>query len=192
MKKVIIIGMLTCISFLNVYSQNVSGNCYRGFFDAGYTIGIYDYDFGRFEVNTSHGFQINPYLFLGAGVGFHFMPSYTTPDMNIPLDTRESHVEIPIFFNARCNILKGKFSPFVDIKGGTYVTNNSGLYANLSVGCRIATNQKQAVNISLGYTEENLEFQVFDHFIGSTSMEYTRSGRKYDTDAISIKVGYEF
>ena len=55
-------------------------------------IGIVDYEFGRFEVNTSHGYQFNPYIFLGAAVGLHFMPSYETPGMNIPLDVRDSKV----------------------------------------------------------------------------------------------------
>ncbi|MDO5577583.1 MAG: hypothetical protein Q4F84_10935, partial [Fibrobacter sp.] len=30
---------------------------YHGFADLGYTFGIGDYDFGRFEFNSSHGYQ---------------------------------------------------------------------------------------------------------------------------------------
>lgn len=40
-------------------------SCYRGFVDAGYDVGIGDYDFGRFVINTTHGYQFNPYIFLG-------------------------------------------------------------------------------------------------------------------------------
>ena len=46
---------------LNCNAQSSNG-CYRGFIDAGYSIGVGDYEFGRFEVNTSHGYQFNPYL----------------------------------------------------------------------------------------------------------------------------------
>lgn len=180
-----------CASFA-IQAQNISGSCYRGFFDAGYTVGMDDYDFNRFEINTSHGYQINPYFFIGAGTGLHFMPSYETPNMDIPLDIRESQVEIPVFANVRCNFTKGKIAPFADIKAGTYVTNSNGLYTNLSVGCRIATNSKQAINISVGYTTEKLEFQTFERFNNFTSMAYSRSGRKYEANGISIKVGYEF
>lgn len=122
------------------------------------------------------------------------MPSYTykIPDMDIPFDTRESQVEIPVFANLRCNFTKGKIAPFADIKAGTYVTNNSGLYANLSVGCRIATSSKQAINVSVGYTTEKLEFQEFDRFTSYASIAYSTKDIKYDATGISIKVGYEF
>ena len=41
------------------------------------------------------------------------------------------------------------FLPFVDLKGGTFVTNNGGLYVSGSVGLRVATNEKQALNFSV-------------------------------------------
>ncbi len=192
MKKIsFFLFALLCMT-QSMSAQNVSGQCYRGFADAGYTFGIGDYDFGRFEINTSHGYQINPYIFLGAGVGLHFMSKYETPNMTIALDTRESKVDIPLFANARVNFMRNKFCPFIDIKGGTYVTNSGGLYVNASAGLRIATNEKQAVNISVGYTVEKLEFETFDSFKGYTSMAYNRSGRLLTTEGIALKVGYEF
>lgn len=102
MKKELLLAILL-LSFLAIRSQNISNNCYRGFIDAGYSIGVGDYEFGRFEVNTSHGYQFNPYLFLGAGVGFHFMSSYETSGMDIPLDVRDEKTDVPVFANIRCN-----------------------------------------------------------------------------------------
>jgi hypothetical protein len=192
MKKIIFILSALFAMAQSMSAQNVSGQCYRGFADAGYTVGIGDYEFGRFEVNTSHGYQINPYIFLGAGAGFHFMPKYETPNMTIALDTRDSKVDIPVFANARVNFMKSKFSPFVDIKGGTYVTNSGGLYVNSSAGLRIATNEKQAISISVGYTVEKLQFETFSSFKNKTSMDYYRYGRLLTTEGVSIKAGYEF
>lgn len=37
-----------------------------------------------------------------------------------------------------------RVSLFVDVKGGTYITNNEGLYVKASVGCWFAINEKQA------------------------------------------------
>ena len=37
---------------LNCNAQSSNG-CYRGFIDAGYSIGVGDYEFGRFEVNLN-------------------------------------------------------------------------------------------------------------------------------------------
>ena len=189
-KSFVMAALLPCV--LSIHGQNVSRNCYRGFIDAGYSIGVGDYEFGRFEVNTSHGYQINPYLFLGVGAGLHFMSSYETKDMNIPLDVRDSQVDIPVFANIRCNFSKKKVSPFVDVKGGTFVTNNGGLYVNASTGLRFAINEKQAVNIAIGYASEKLEFDTFDRFSSYTSMNYTRRPSKCDTEAITLKVGLEF
>ena len=189
-KALMLTALLSCV--LHVHGQNVAKNCYRGYVDAGYSIGIGDYEFGRFEVNTSHGYQFNPYIFLGAGVGLHFMPSYETPGMNIPLDVRDSKVDIPVFANIRCNFSKKKVTPFVDVKGGTYINNNGGLYANASVGCRFAINKKQAVSVAVGYALEELEFETFARFVSYTSMNYTRNPRKLETDAITLKVGFEF
>jgi adenosylmethionine-8-amino-7-oxononanoate aminotransferase len=120
------------------------------------------------------------------------MPSYETPDMNIPLDKRDSKVDIPVFANVRVNFSKSKVTPFIDAKGGTYVTNNGGLYVNGSAGIRIACNGKQAINIMVGYTTEELEFETFWKFNSTHSMSYTRKPAKYGTDGVSLKIGYEF
>ena len=184
--------LVALLATISVNAQNVSGKCYRGFADLGYTIGLGDYEMGRIEINTTHGYQFSPYFFLGAGIGFHFMPEYETPGMTIALDQRDSSVEIPIFANLRANFTKTKVAPFIDAKVGTYVTNSSGLYASISAGCRIATTQKQGVNLSVGYTYAKYEFQTFDRFTSSSSMNYTRDGRVLGTEGLAIKVGYEF
>lgn len=100
MKNIFTIAIILALTITSANAQNISNNCYRGYVDAGYTFGIGDYDFGRFEVNTSHGYQINPHLYVGAGAGLHFMSSYKTSGMDIPLDTRDSKVDIPVFANA--------------------------------------------------------------------------------------------
>ena len=192
MKKTILAVTAMLFSLLPIQAQKFQSKCYRGNVDAGYSFGIGDYDFGRFEVNTSHGYQFNPYFFLGAGTGVHFMSSYKTNGMDIALDQRESQVDIPVFANIKCNLLNKRFSPFIDVKGGTFVTNNGGLYVCAAIGCRYTINEDYAVNLSLGYTREKLEFETFDEFKNSTSMDYYTSPRKLDTECISLKIGFEF
>lgn len=129
---------------------------------------------------------------MGGGVGFHFMSSYETKDIDIPLDKRDSKVSIPLYADFRGTFSKRRFSPFADLKLGYFVTNNDGFYGNISVGCRMALKGKQGLSLSVGYTYEKLEFQTFSHFNSTTSMNYTRSPRKLDCEGISIKLGYEF
>lgn len=194
LKRVYIVILLMSIFAFGTFAQprNESGHCYRGFLDAGYTFGVGDYEFDRFEVSTTHGFQINPIIFIGGGVGVHFMSSYKTPNSSIPLDTRESSVEFPVFANLHLNLAKSMIAPFIDAKAGVFVTNNSGEYLNTSAGLRIACNQKQAINISFGYTREKLEFETFNKFIGHSISNYTRVARKRNAEGLSLKVGYEF
>lgn len=192
MRKTILSILLFAFA-VSVKAQNVAGNCYRGFVDAGYTIGFRDYDFNRFEINTSHGYQINPYFFVGGGTGLHFMPSYKTSGSGeIALDTRDSKVDIPVFANLRGTFSKGRFAPFIDAKAGTHVNNNGGMYINASIGLRISVNSKQAVDIMVGYTDEKLEFETFGRFVNDYSLDYTRTPVKREAEGIAIKVGYEF
>ncbi len=193
MKKIFII-LAICCTLLSANAQdNTFGGGYRGFADLGYTIGVGDYEFGRFEISTTHGYQVNPYFFIGGGVGFHFMSSYETKGMEYALDKRDSKVSIPLFADFRGTFSKRKFAPFVDLKLGYFVTNNDGFYGNISAGCRMALKGKQGISLSIGYTYEKLEFQTFDRFTNSGhNMNYTRSPRKLDCEGISIKLGYEF
>lgn len=192
MKKTILSILFVALAF-GAKAQNVASNCYRGFVDAGYTIGFRDYNFNRFEINTSHGYQINPYFFIGGGMGLHFMPSYkTSGTSDIPLDTRDSKVDIPVFANLRGTFTKSRFAPFIDAKAGTYINNNGGMYVNASIGLRIAVNSKQAVDIMVGYTDEKLEFETFSHFVSDYNPDYARKPEKREAEGIAIKVGYEF
>lgn len=192
MKRILFICFLSLASFVINAQDNLPSNGYRGFANFGYTVGVGDYEFGRFEVSTTQGYQFNPYFFVGGGVGFHFMQSYETAGMEIALDKRDAKVSIPLFADLRGTFSKRKFAPFIDLKAGYFLTNNDGLYGNISVGCRMTVKRKQAVSLSVGYTYEKLEFETFDRFMNSTSMNYTRSSRKLDCEGISIKIGYEF
>ena len=169
--------------------NNASGleEGYHGFVDLGYTLGIGDYKFGRFEINTTHGYQFNPHFFVGGGLGVHFMSEYDTPD-----DHRKNQVDVPVFGDVRWTIINHKATPFIDGKIGYYVTHRGGIYASISIGCRISVYNTQGVNFSIGYSYEKLEFESFDHFIPHDSMDYQRSKRKLGTEGISFKICYDF
>ena len=174
--------------------NNASGleEGYHGFVDLGYTLGIGDYKFGRFEINSTHGYQFNPYFFVGGGLGVHFMSEYNTPDMNIALDYRKNQVDVPVYGDVRWTIINHKATPFIDGKIGYYVTHRGGIYASISIGCRISIYNTQGINFSIGYSYENLEFESFDRFTSHDSMDYRRSKRKLGTEGISLKMSYDF
>ena len=192
MKKTLLLLCLIIAGF-SAKAQDDSTSGYRGYADLGYTLGVGDYEFGRFEISTTHGYQVCPFFYVGAGVGFHFMSKYDTKDMEYALDSRDSKVSIPIFVDLHSTFMKTKFAPFVDVKLGHFVTDGDGFYANASAGVRMKTIGKQSVTLSIGYTFEKLKFETFDRFTNpGINMNYTRSSRLLDTEGISIKVGYEF
>lgn len=192
MKKVLFM-LCVIIAGFTAKAQDDFTHGYRGFADLGYTIGVGDYEFGRFEISTTHGYQVCPYFFVGAGVGFHFMQKYETKGMGeYALDVRDSKVSIPLFVDFHSAFMKTKFAPFVDLKLGHFLNNGDGFYANASAGVRMKTVDKQAVSLSIGYTFEKLQYETFGHFISSSNMNYTREPRKLDSEGISIKLGYEF
>ncbi len=183
--------VLLSVFAFSLNAQNVSGKCYRGFADFGYTFGLGDCDMGRFEFNTSHGYQFNPHFFLGAGMGWHLdlADEVFGGVASTFTNQHENNVEIPIFANFRANFTETRFSPFVDAKIGTHVTNGSGLYASASLGCRIATTKKQGINIFVGYTYAKYRFHAFDNMMSLLGIDYTRNTA---VEGLSLKIGYEF
>ena len=74
-------------------------------------------------VNTSFGYQFNPYIYLGGGVGAAYF-----------LDSEV--VAIPVYLNFRSDFIKYKISPFVDVKAGYSPYDAKGAYASVALGCR--------------------------------------------------------
>jgi hypothetical protein len=148
--------------------KNNSNNygSYRGFVDIGYTIGIRtDINCGRLELTTSQGYQFNPYLFLGLGVGAHY---FIGP---------ESYA-MPIFADIRANFSRGKVIPFSGLKIGYVAGERNGLYLNSFVGGKFMITSKFAFNLSFGYTYQYAEdWSNFDD---------------EDISGLSIKLGIEF
>jgi len=145
---------------------------YRGFVDLGYTIGTGDFGLDRIEFSTSHGYQILPCFYAGAGAGAHY---YFDADA----------VEIPIFADFRADLLNHSVCPFIDLKIGYTVHEDTGFYLNPQFGVRFAVGPKTAVNLGIGYTMQRIEFSYYDEYYGSFSDSVNCGG-------FSIKLGFEF
>lgn len=155
----------------NTYST-IPKTGYKGFIDLAYTFGTGDYGLDRLELSTSHGYQFNPYLYAGIGVGLNY---YVTPEL----------LSVPIFFNPRLTIPTGSLvSPFVDLKIGYTVSSDiKGFYLSPSVGARFSVAENKAINLSLGYSLQSIEFIPYTY--------YTNSLRK-GSGGITLKVGFEY
>lgn len=176
--KFLAIVLLFASTFVS--AQNLSDQRYRGFLDAGCSIGFNDYQFERFEINTSHGFQMDTHLFFGAGCGIHYSRQYTN-------DSREAEFDVPIYANARINILKSYNTPFIDARIGQIVNNDCGTYMSFSIGYRTHSDEKSALNLSLGYTTSaKLSSNTSYHFSSPNHLV------KRITESVTLRIGYEF
>ncbi len=90
-------------------------------------------------VTTSHGYQINPTFFVGAGVG-------------VERCGKVGKWVVPLFIQGRIDMKFGKFSPFGDLRLGTNVGNGIGAYFSPSIGYRFNWGRKMGVNIGAGLT----------------------------------------
>lgn len=122
---------------------------YRGFVDANVMVGrlvdefdCYD-DFNKVGFLTTHGFQFNPKIFVGGGLGVMFQAG---DDLVEDFD-----VIIPVYSAFRYDILARKVSPFLDVRLGgffnaAYDYAYTGAYFSFTAGVRV-----RRFNVSIGY-----------------------------------------
>ena len=153
---------------------------YKGFAELGYTIKVGDYGSGRLAFSTTHGYQFNEYLFVGAGAGVSYF-------------TESEDCGIPIFADVRVNFLNNSISPFSDVKIGYAVSSVEGFYFNPSVGCRFGFVNNLALSVSFGY-----ELHMFDYYLWYCSWHvdhydtYKSLEGKRNCGGLTMKVGFEF
>lgn len=151
-------------------SSNFDGNGpatgYKGFIDLGYTFGVGDFGEDRIAFSTTHGYQVNPYIFAGIGAGINY---YTSPDA----------WSVPIFADVRGTFLNNSITPFIDLKIGYSILDAEGFYLSPSIGCRIRN-----FNISVGYELQkvDLQFSLAGYHVES----------KETCGGIALKVGLDF
>lgn len=189
MKKTVCSLLILLFSFAYSYAGGrysfSSGKGYRGFLDFGYTIGIGNFKgLGRLDLSTSHGYQFNPYFFLGAGIGYQHCDK-----VNLGA--------IPVFIDSRFNLMKRRITPFLGLKAGySFDTGNDdryqldgpgyGFYFVPSVGARLILRKNLAVNLSVGYTRQVIDYAQYLYNNGGDYSD------KESWDGISIKAGIEF
>lgn len=119
----------------------------------------------------ANGYRLNQFLKVGVGVGVMYYPN------NKNVRENENHFSIPLFFNARGNILSDEMRhtvPYWSINVGTCTSD--GFFLTPSVGLRIGE-KRSAFLISIGYT-----LRHFDSY---------PENRNYYSGAL-LKLGYEF
>ena len=144
---------------------------YRGFVEVGGGLGISDWAGDYVGLTTSHGYQFNPYIFAGAGVGANY-------------DFGNEIIFIPVFADFKYNVLNSSITPMFGAKIGYTVYDSRGVFFNPSIGCRFGLAEHFALNLTFNYTLQGAEIEY-----------YYRGDSWYENEmlhTLGFKVGIEF
>ena len=156
------------IACLSVNAQSAWGNGgptkgYKGFADISYGFGSGDFSIGdHLSASTTHGYQINSYIFVGGGLAIDYL-----------LDAED--VTIPIYAAARIT-LPMRITPYLETRMGYAANAVDGFYLAETIGVRVPITDRFAFNGGLSIDNYRLDLG-HDH--------------KFST-AIALKVGIEF
>lgn len=148
--------------------ENARG--YKGFVDLGGTIGIGHYGDGVVSVSTTHGFQFNPYLFLGAGMAVEYHNFYGA-------------TFLPIFIESRLNFIDNSITPFFALRAG-YSVYTKGVYFNPNLGVNLKVSPNIGMNVSVGYTLQQATLYAY------SPLYYYH--HNVNISGLSLKLGFEF
>lgn len=108
---------------------------YKGFASAGVSLSMGK----KVAIYTTHGYQFNPYFFLGIGTGYY---GWFKEDV---------FSEMELFLDVRTTFTKGKCTPFLGMKAGCAAYNNQDWYFSPSAGVRIGISEAVGLNFSLAF-----------------------------------------
>lgn len=178
MKKIFFAAILSLVCVASSYAQSEFRERYRaykGFLDVGLA-GVFANGESSvsFELRTSHGIQINPFVFAGLGIGVGVNGGSVS----------DASVVAPIFAQMRFNLTRSTISPYLDIKGGYSVGDFKGGYFQPSLGVSLPITRKFAVDFGLAYTLNTRN----DSYNGL----FYSYNRRVSLHTISLNFGFEF
>lgn len=194
MKRSIIL-LLAAVILCQVAQARQPRRGYRGFFEWSSSLrsekfGYPDID-GNLQMkrdntfykgfSTSHGYQINPLFFIGAGLGMEKCGK---------LD----NWVVPVFLEGRIDMRFGKFTPFGDLRFGANMAEGVGVYISPTIGYRFNWGRKMGINIGAGLTLAGYKAEHYEGtWTGPDSFELQYIGTKHHVRPyFSFRVGIDF
>lgn len=186
MKKIVVFLLLIPLSIAVLAKQPQRG--YRGFVDWSNSIRSYDwtgkgrtYDYFT-GFSTSHGYQINSWIFTGIGFNLEYF------------SIGQQYIIAP-FFDLRSDLKFHKFTPFAELRIGYSCTDGGGVYFSPSIGYRFNWGRKVGVNVGIGLTLKGYKRDIIDieyyPDLGWWDGEYKGREKGFET-LFSFRIGLDF
>ncbi|MCI1719979.1 MAG: hypothetical protein LKM37_03000 [Bacteroidales bacterium] len=166
---------------------------YRGFVDNGYTVGVGDYSLDRYDISTTHGCQINPFVFVGGGIGVVYFDAdnnnhdnYNSSYFN---DYDDNLYSFKMFADVRFHFLPTTISPYLDFKSGFMAGDIHGPTFNASLGISL---RNLDLSIGFNWLRYNYSNDSDDDYNPYWKDGITGNYKDVNMNGISFRIGVNF
>lgn len=196
-KTIIVLFLILACSLTEVVGRNPERG-YRGFVESeslfvpnlGFLVGGGgESDFWT-GFSTTHGYQINPHLFVGAGMSCLWVFN----DIDYHTDTPKIKY-LPLFADVRTDLRFDRFTPFADLRMGYNLLRHGAFSGALTLGYRFDWGRRVALNLALGVNLRGQRYEDFESGWNSEEGAWSRPTGRYRTgyDAKPVlRLGIEF
>ena len=171
MRKFILSAILAMVAITFAHGQ---GKGYKGMVDAGW---ILVSEKVAFQATTIHGWQFNPYLFVGGGAGVNYYSNKKSGGDGA------SGVLIPVFADVRGYVIPKKISPYGEVKIGASIPItdwfSTSPYVAPALGCRFGLSSDWAIDVAVEYVLQK-------------KMRNTVGNGEISNGGLCLKLGVEF
>jgi hypothetical protein len=138
MKKTILIVAMLVMAFGLSAQENANitiPSGYRAFIEEENSLQLVSKEHSLIGVGTTHGFYMNDHCFVGLG---------------FTMIGNESDFLMPVYAAIRYNFsYRSNVTPVLSFRAGSYLSESTGLYADLAFGLRFASKRHFAINVML-------------------------------------------
>lgn len=139
-------------------------------------------------ISTSHGYQFNPWLYVGGGAGLEYNLDWKA------YETGKIKFIIPVFAEGRLDAKWGKFTPYFSARLGANLAEHAGVYFSPMVGYRFNWGRRSAINLGLGMSLFGYRQKYYEHvFLPEGGIVFGDIAH-YQATAVkfSLRLGFEF
>ena len=167
---------------------------YKGIVEFGYHIGVGDNGIDRYGLNVINGYQINPYISLGFGIGLrNYSPNWKVvplfADFRMRFDD-DNNVASYLCLGIGYSLNAANFKRFRGV----------GFFFNPTMGVSFRLSNRSAINVGLGYEMQKMTFSHTESYMsfpivgGGYNPVYSYKTYKFtaNSGAISIVAGISF
>lgn len=154
MRKIFVIITILLVGFAQLHAGGRDPQRgYRGFVEVESlfypNLGFLSGDGGDSDLwigaSTTHGYQLNPHLFVGAGMSCLWVVN----DSDCRTDSPRVKY-LPLFADIRTDWRFGRFTPFADLRMGCNLLRHGAFSGALTIGYRFDWGRRVALNLALG------------------------------------------